>query len=464
MLSSQRIVKNLRQTLNASSVRSVVTVFSPLTDPLEDDTIISEKKALSGEVQVTKLGNGAKIASCDHGGSVSKVVIALQAGSRFESASNLGVSHVLKNAAFTTNGDRSNLRQVREAQIMGGSLECTATRELVTRKSVALRDKLPEIMENMAPGVSSPAFKSWEMGHVIDMCKNDIAALNCAAKNSELVHSLAFRNGLGNSLYCDPVKLSNIGEDALFDFVNQMHVGNRVSVVGTNVDHDELVRYSEELLGGMPSGSQLDIPVQKYHGGEARHSTSAGLTYASLLGPVPGLTDADFPSVAVLQRLLGGPTLVKWGTNSTSSRLNKAASAATTEPFVIESLNIAYSDTGIFGIHAVSTAEAIGAVLDAAVGAAVDIGAGNLSEEDLARCKNQLKSDVLTQGSEEHLEDMLKQVMFTGNYTNLEDMLKKVDDVTVDKVVDIANKVMTNNSTYVITGDTSNAPYLDELV
>jgi len=455
----QKLVQSLHKTFNVAA-RSLAAL-APLTDPLEDDEIISAKRP-SQDVQISTLENGIKVASLDNGGGVSRVVVAIQGGSRFEAPDQLGLSHIIKNAAFLSNGGRTQLRTVRETQQSGGSLECSNSRELLSRNATFLRNGLPELMENIAPGITSPIFSDWELGKVAAQCHGDLATVDSTGHNFEHLHKAAFRNGLGNSVYCSAVKVGSYSAGDMEKYVNQHHVGEAITVVGTDVDHEELVRYSTDLLGGLPNGAPSASP-QQYHGGEAHINSGNGLTYASLVGAGAALSSSDLPAFAVLQRILGYGTCIKWGSNTLSSRLNQAVAA---EPCLISSLNVSYSDAGLFGVHAVSAPANIGTVLKAAVDEVGKVSNGDISVDEIERAKNQVKANVLmlSEGADEVIDDILKQVTFTGGYVTPAGMVEKIDAVSADQVVEISKQLFSGKSTLAVTGDTSHAPYLDELL
>jgi len=460
---TQKIIQCLQRSSNVSIRSYAQPAFTPLTKPLEDVNDKKPKKTVDRTVQITKLENGIKVASCDHGGAVSKIAFALQGGSRFESIDQLGISHIYKNAAFLTNGERSHLSTVRETQLLGASLECSSSREVIVKTGMVLRTNLAELVRNIAPSISSPVFLGREVGQAIEQCKGDLATLDCTAKNLELLHKAAYRNGLGNSVYCDELSLGNFSEGNLNEFAERFHVGEGLTIVGTDVNHDELVLFSNNLLAGLPCGVKAVAEVQRYHGGEIRAHTSNGLTYASLVGPGAELCSGDIPAFAVLQRILGQESSIKWGSNS--SRLTRAASGATRDAFMISSLNISYSDAALFGVHAVSTPSAIGSILTAAVKEVADIANGEISPEEITCAKNQVKSDILmtNESVSDHFDDLITQVIFTGGCANQNMAFEKIDAVSDEQVTGIANRLF-NTASLAITGDICNAPYLDELL
>jgi len=458
---SNKIVQSL-QRLSFAASRSFSAVAAPLTDPLEDEHIIPSNSVAQTDIQVSTLDNGIKVASLDNGGAISKVAVAIKAGSRYEASTQLGLSHLIKNAAFITNGGRSTLRTVRETQQHGATLDCSNSRELVSRTSAFMRNKLPEMMENMAPSIAAAEFRSWEMGDVKAHCANDIATLDPTAVNLELLHKAAFRGGLGNSVYCNELKLGGYGSADLEGFAKQQTVGGGISVVGTNVDHGELVRYAKDLLSGLPGGAS-DAAGQTYYGGDLRSTTSTGFCYASLVGAGAGLTSADLPVFAVLQNLLGSGTSIKWGSNTVSSRLNRATAGVADGPSMVTSLNVSYSDAGLFGVHAIAAPSSIGALLQASINEIR--GLADVSAEEVEGAKTRAKTAalMLSEGSDEVLDDLVKQIALTGKYASTASLIKMIDSVTVEQVAE-ASKQLLDNPTLAITGDSSGTPYLDELL
>lgn len=459
--------------LASSLVRSVKGVSRnfaaavPLTDPIEDSAS-SRAKPINSDVKITILPNGIKVASIDTGASVGRISISTNVGSRHESPSNLGASHILKNAAFSDNAERTILRTVREIQEIGGSLEAGSTRESSSRSAVFLRNRLPEVIENIAPGITKPLLETWQLNDAKNMChlQNATIAEDDAAYNLEALHKAAFRNGLGNSLFCDNLNLGSFAVEDVAQFSSECFVGSKMTIAGTDINHDELVRYAKELFGGLTSGDATATPKQKYYGGDSRTHTSNGLTYASLVGDGAGISSDDLASYLVLQRILGVGPYTKWGDNTQSSRLVKATKAVCDGPLSINALNINYSDCGLFGINAVTSPENIGAVLKAAVGEITNISKGQLNDDELARAKTQAIAGILMVGEskDELLEDLVKQISFNGSYVTPANGVKIIDSVTVDSVAQAAKKLLSGKSAMSVTGQIASAPYADDLM
>lgn len=461
------IAHTVRRSLRTVS-KNYAAAAIPLTEALDDEVSGRHAHPVDSQVKITTLNNGIKVASSDSGGGVSRISIATNAGSRHESSSQLGLTHLMKNCAFLTNTERSTLRTVREVQEVGGSLECETSREFQTRNASFLRNKLPEVMENIAPGMTKPVFNHWDVNDAKNHCDSEnitVAGDHCAV-NLELLHKAAYRSGLGNSLYCHDLRIGSFSSEQLEEFVATNYVGDRITIVGSDVSHDELVGYAKELYGNLPRGNAQTTAQQKYHGGEMHLHTDNNLTYASLVAEGASVFNADLASFIVLQKMLGTGPYVKWGSNTSSSRLNKAAQAVTDGPLSINALNISYSDSGLFGFNVITTPDAITPVLKAAVGQISSVAKGEASAEEFERAKTQAAAGVgmLCESKGDLLEDMMKQVALSGSYASPADALAKIHQVTQDNVLQVAKKLLSGKSSLVITGNALGAPYVDELL
>jgi len=457
----------IASSVNASSKKLLrnyaAAAAVPLTDPIEVDSV--SPRPIQGAKKVTKLDNGLQVITIDNGGSVSRLAIGVEAGTRVEGAGQRGITHLLKNAAFQTNQQKSALALTRELQQFGAGLECSHTRELLVRNATFLRTHLANVLELIAPDITAPLLNHWDFGGVKSMtaAENAAVATDQTAGSIELLHKAAYRDGLGNGLYCDDLSIGGFKHDQVLEHHKAVHVGERMTVVGTDVNHEELVRYIRELLGGLPQGEAVAKSGQTYHGGEVHIKTANGLAHVALAAQGAGF-NGDVASLAVLQQLLGGSNFLKWGSNTVSSRLNKAAHGVTTGPLLINAMNLCYSDSGLFGVYAIAQPQDVSAVMKAAVVEIAAVGNGEASEEEIDRARTQAASSaqMALENKNDVIEDILKKVTLTCNH-DADALVDSINAVTAESVAEAAQGLLTGNATLVATGETAGSPYLSDL-
>jgi len=109
--------------------------------------------------QVTTLPNGMRVISEETYGAVSALSLFVDAGSRFETDGNNGVSHMLEHMAFKSTAKRSHARLVRDVEDMGGVVAAQAAREYMTYSVSVLRPNVEQGIELLAETVLAPTFE-----------------------------------------------------------------------------------------------------------------------------------------------------------------------------------------------------------------------------------------------------------------------------------------------------------------
>jgi len=437
----------------------------PLDKPLD---FVQEVTPLQAQgFQVTKLENGLKVATIDNCSSVARIGLFLDAGSRYETPANLGISHFLRAGAYSSTTDRTAFRITREVEYNGATLDATTTREHLILSADCLRDRTKVIVDTLASVVCHPKFFPWEIENIVAQVKleNAIADTQPQVGVLETLHKLAYRNTLGNSLYCPPSKYGAFTSNVLLNHATDIFVGNRLALVGVGVSHEELVQQSMVALAALPAGTPAVKMPAKYSGGESHLETGGALAHAALVSEGVSFEHSDFAAFAVLQRLLGTVPYIKWGSNVATSRLNLALTEVTDGPYAVSSFSTSYTDSGLFGFYVVCEGQFMAPAMRSCVAVIRNVSKGNLADAELERAKCQTKAHLLMNAETQSalFEDLGVQVMSKADYTSVEQGCAAVDKVTGDDVAKVAQKVYKGKPTLSAAGNMGNPPHLDEL-
>ncbi|KAF7666410.1 hypothetical protein LDENG_00107710 [Lucifuga dentata] len=415
-------------------------------------------------VQVSKLPNGLVIASLENYSPLSSVGVFVKAGSRYETAQDQGVSHVLRLAANLTTKGASAFKICRSVEAVGGNLSVTSSRETMVYTVNCLRDHLDAVLEFLVSVTTAQEFRPWEVADLISRVKTDKAlAQDCTQIGViEKLHEAAYKNALSNSLYCPDYNVGRISPKQLQAFVEDNFTTGRMALVGLGVKHSILRQVGEGL--SVQSGAGAPVAKAVYRGGELRMQDNDGLVHALIAseGAVTGSAEAN--AFSVLQRILGAGPHVKRGSNITS-KLSQGIARATTQPFDATAFNSSYSDSGLFGIYTIAQADAAGEVIKAAIAQVRGVAEGNVSEVDITRAKNQVKADYLMsiECSEVLIEEIGAQALTTAAYKVPETVLQSVDAVTQADVVQAAKKFVDGKKSMAASGHLINTPFVDEV-
>ncbi|KAG9092006.1 ubiquinol-cytochrome c reductase core subunit 1 [Ceratobasidium sp. 370] len=397
---------------------------------------------------------GLKVAAVDNGQPISAVTVLVKAGSRYEPQQ--GAAHLLKNFAFKlltiqATGQRSALRTAREAELYGGVLSSTLTREHLAITAEFLRGEEPYFVELLSSVLTSPQFLPHELTESVlpNAIAESTAALSDPATHAlELAHALAFRSsGLGSSLFATHPSPKSL--DAVKALAASAFTKGNVAVIGTGVDPAQLSQLVEKHLASLPSGAAAPGGSSQYFGGETR-ADAHGAGQAVFVGfGAPGAA----PELAALHAHLDTTPALKWAAGS--SPLTGTGAVPVYVP---------YSDAALFGVlvRAGTAAEASEGV-KAAVSALKKVAAGlGADEAKRAVAKAKFAAAAGLEGREGLVAAVAPQV-FGAPKADLASVHAALDKVSASSVAQTLSSIIKAKPTYVAVGDIHGLPYVDEL-
>ncbi|KAL8175479.1 UNVERIFIED_CONTAM: Cytochrome b-c1 complex subunit 2, mitochondrial, partial [Gekko kuhli] len=341
----------------------------------------------------------------------------------------------------------------------------TSTRENMIYSVECLRDYVDTVMEYLINVTTAPEFRPWEVSEVQPRLSVDklIAFQNPQVGVLENLHAAAYRNALANSLYCPDYMVGKFTSEQLHNFVQNNFTSARMALVGLGVSHSDLKQVGEQFLN-IRSGAGSAGVKTSYRGGEIREQNGDSLVHAAVVAEGAAIGSAEANAFGVLQHVLGAGPLVKRG-NSVTSKLIQGTAKATTQPFHASAFNVNYSDSGLFGIYTITQPSTAGEVIKAAVNQLKTVAQGGLTEEEVTRAKNQLKTALLmsVESSDGLLEEIGSQALASGTYVSPAAVVAKIDAVATADIVNAAKKFVTGKKAMAASGDLANTPFIDEL-
>lgn len=168
--------------------------------------------------------------------------------------------------------------------------------------------------------------------------ETEAAEHDAATRALDVAHELAFRNGLGSSLFApahNDITVADIKSYASAAFTK----GN-IAVVGTGIDQATLSGLVEKAFAKAAASPATSSPASTYFGGETRLQSHNGLQTV-FIGF--GTTGAPSTELAALAAHLSPTPSVKW-----SKGLSPLASIPSGSS--VQSVYLPYSDATLFGL------------------------------------------------------------------------------------------------------------------
>ncbi|WVR06906.1 hypothetical protein IAU60_003942 [Kwoniella sp. DSM 27419] len=408
----------------------------------------STKAASAGGVSVIGFENKGPAAT-------SSLTVAIKAGSRFETTP--GVAHVLKNFAFKATSSASSLRTARETELYGGVLSSGLTREHIYLTAEFLRGDEEHFLSVLASVLSSSHFYPHELKElVLPVVQSEAVSAQTAPSTLafDLAHNLAFRKGLGNSLYASPHYPVTI-EDVK-TFAQSAFSKSNVAVIGSGISTEALAQAVSSAFGAGSSapGSGLNSAKTTYYGGEVRvpldvHAPPSAQPTMLIAYGSASPASAD---LKVLKHLLGGESSLKWTPGS--SLLSQAAEkvpGSSAKAFLLP-----YSDAALFGV--LVTAPTSQQVTDLAkdVASILKNAGKNVKDEEVKKAV--AKATFADASASETVEGLIATAgpaLFAGGEVKSESF----SGVSASSITKAASELLKGKPTVVAIGNVSVLPY-----
>ncbi|XP_028806491.1 mitochondrial-processing peptidase subunit alpha [Neltuma alba] len=438
-----------------------ITLPPPLPDHFEP-----------GKTKVTTLPNGVKVASETSATPAASIGLYIDCGSIYETPLSFGATHLLERMAFKSTRNRSHFRIVREVEAIGGNMQASASREQMGYTFDALKTYVPEMVELLIDSVRNPVFLDWEVNEELLKVK---AEINEASKNPqdlllEAIHSAGFVGALANPLLAQELAISRLNGTILGDFVAENYTAPRMVLAAKGVEHEELLSVAEPLLSDLPSVPHREEPKSVYTGGDYRCQSESGVTHFALAFQLPGgwhkLKEAMI--LTVLQMLLGGGGSFSAGGPGKGmySRLYLRVLNKYPQVHSISSFNNIYNNTGIFGVQVTTESDFASEAIDIAVNELLAVATpGKVDQVQLDRAKQATKSAILMNLESRMIvaEDIGRQILTYGERKPVENFLKAVDEVTLQDIASISQKLVSSPLTMASHGDVVYIPSYDSV-
>lgn len=289
---------------------------------------------------VSESAAGFKVAAVDNNQPTSAVTLLFKAGSRYETKP--GVASALKNFAFKSTAKRSALGTVREAELYGGQLSATLTREHLALTAEFLRGDEEFFVDVLTSFATSGKFTRHEFEEYVEpTVKGDAEAAqsNPAIQAVDLAHALAFRNGLGSSLFAP--SSSHITHEDVKAYAATAFAKGNVAVLGSGISQETLTKLVEKSFGSSSTtGSAPQTKNSSYFGGETRLDGHGGLQTVFIGFGVAGAPSGD---LAVLNAHLSTTPSIKWSKGLSPIAASIPAGAS------VQTVYLPYSDASLFG-------------------------------------------------------------------------------------------------------------------
>jgi predicted Zn-dependent peptidase len=394
-------------------------------------------------VEITTLANGLRVVS-DFLPNVETVTIGtwVDVGSRCETTSENGLSHMLEHMAFKGTKKRDALAIAEEIEDVGGYLNAYTSREHTTYYARLLKEDLELGIDVLSDILQHSTFEQVELERERGVIVQEIGQAEDTPDDVvfDLMQTVAYPNQpLGRPILGTIELVNGFSRDDLAGYMSKHYKSEQMAVVAAgNLNHNQYVKMVEDYFGDLKFSREQIVEKPVYKGGP--NYVNRELEQVNLLFGLDGVSydDPDYYTSQVMSMVLGG---------GMSSRLFQEVREKRGLVYSIYSFMSSYVDSGTFGIHAGTGPDQVKELIPVVAEEMHKI-AHHVSEQEVSRAKAQLKAGLLMslESTTSRMEQLGRQQMIFNRHIPSEETLQKIEEVDARAITKCAQRIIKNST------------------
>ena len=387
------------------------------------------------DVRISSLENGLTIVT-DHMPHLETAALGVwvRVGSRNETETQHGLTHLLEHMAFKGTNRRSARSIAEEIEAVGGEINASTSVENTAYYVRVLAEDVPLAVDLLSDILGNSLYDPLELKREQHVILQEIGGVQDSPEDwaFDLLQETAWPGqAIGRTILGTPQTVRSFTPESIRDYLDTHYrAGGMVLSAAGKVDHDEIVRLAKERFGAFPAGPGAGFPPASYEGGESRRVRE--LMEAQLLMGFEGkpYKHPDYYAIQILAAVLGG---------GMSSRLFQEVRETRGLCYAVYSFHWAFTDTGLFGIHAASGEDDLEELLPVLLGELVRAGE-NISESEVARARAQIRASLMMamESPVARAGQIARQMMVYGECLEPSEIVARIDAVTAEDVRRVA--------------------------
>lgn len=390
--------------------------------------------------QKTTLDNGAIIVT-ERVPDVRSVTLGfwISVGSRDEIGDENGMSHFIEHLLFKGTKTRSAKDISETFDTLGAELNAFTTKEFTCYYTRLLDDHLPIGVEVLADMLENSLFKTDHIDFERQVVLEEIAMYEDTP--DELIHdiftaTLWQEHPLGRQVLGSVSTVGGFNRAKTLDFFGRHYQpSNMVIAAAGNLDHDRLVALINDFYNPTASIKQekLEIrPTIKSSINVINKSTEqVHICYGT------EALDSRHPDrfvLSVLENILGG---------GMSSRLFQQIREERGLAYAVYSYHSLYKDSGNLAVYVGTRPANVNEVLSIIKTEIEAIKATGVADDELERAREHLKGQLVLglESTRNRMTRLGRSELTHGEILSIDELVKRVDDVTKEKVKEVANRI-----------------------
>ncbi len=357
----------------------------------------------------------------------------VNAGSVFENGTTSGVSHFIEHMVFKGTERRSATDIAMEMDAIGANLNAFTAKECTCFHVKALDEDMPLCVDILSDLVLHNTLDPEELAREKGVVLEEIAMTQDSPE--DLVFdkaSEAFFAGtaLEREILGTEDTVSAMFSDDLRAYMHTHYTAENIVIAAAGkFDEAALLGELEARFGCAPHGERRQVPVHETQTGLSVSLTEKDVEQINTVLMFPGapLASKESFALSVLSNILGG---------SMSSRLFQKLREQRGLCYSVYSYPMTYRGAGALCLYVGSTAKQAKEALRLMLSELDDLLENGVTEEEFARCKQQLKGSYVLgmESASAHMNAIGKSALLMGEEYDMEKTLRRIEAVSIEDV------------------------------
>ena len=393
------------------------------------------------------LPNGIRGIHCKVKSGAARCALIIGAGSRDELPTEHGIAHFAEHGLFKGTTHRKSYQVNCRLENLGGELNAFTTKEDTTVHATVLKGDFSKAVELVSDVVFNSTFPDKELDKEREVIIDEINTYKDSPMDLiyDTFEDMLFEGSeLGHNILGTKRSLMRHNSQALHRFVDRTYTTDQMAFASIgNISNNHIEQIAHRYFADKPATSRSHSRVAPnalvpFEREQIKHTHQAHCIIGNRAYSIN--EDKRVPFL-LLTNILGGPTA--------NSRLNVNVRERNGLSYNIEANYTAYNDCGMAVIYFSSehcNSDHCREIIANEIKKLQDV---RLTTRQLAMAKRQYiaQMTIATEGNEGYMLGIGRSLLVHNEVDTLEEVYKKINAVTADQIMEVANEIFTNNST-----------------
>lgn len=387
------------------------------------------------------LANGIRIIHKRVKSPVAHLGIIINTGSRDENENEQGIAHFIEHTIFKGTKNRKAFHILNRLDSVGADMNAYTTKEETCIYASFLKEHFNRTIELFADISLNSIFPKKEIEKEKDVIIDEINSYrdNPSEEIFDEIEDLVFENNpLGRNILGTKEMVENIKRSQIFRFIKRTYNTDQIVICSVgDIDFKTVVKQSQKYFSEIPFTARTlkRLKPEIYKPRTVILNKAQHQAHCIIANSAYGAEENNRTILYLLNNILGGPAL--------NSRLNLGIREKYGFCYNLESNYTIYSDTGIVSIYLGTDFEYLDRTIDLVLKELRKLRENKLGRIQLNSAKQQLKGQIAI-GNDNNINELIgmgKSILFYNNVENLDVIYNKIDEITSEKILDVANEV-----------------------